>query len=80
MPQLSLIHSVRLLPESISPCPFRDWQGKVEVTLNGGSVWHLPWSWFGEKTAFEPSIDRIEGLIISALAGTLNHVPTPAVS
>lgn len=66
MPALSLVHAVRVLPESIGECPWRDFTATLVVTLNGGSTWHMPWSWFGPRD-HQPDLDRIEQAVAALL-------------
>lgn len=63
---LSLVHSVRVLPDTIGRCTIREWIATLEVTLNGGSVWTMPWSWFGEQDR-TPDQDRVEQAVVRLL-------------
>lgn len=62
----SLVHSVRVLPDTIGCCTIRDWIATLEVTLNGGSVWTMPWSWFGAP-GHVPDQDRVEQTVVKLL-------------
>lgn len=63
---LSLVHQVRLLPHTVGECVCRDFSGQLEVTLNGGSIWHVPWSWFGPRDQ-QPSLERVEQVVCGLL-------------
>lgn len=63
---LSLLHAVRVLPETIGECAYRDFSATLELTLNGGSVWQLPWSWFGPRDQ-APTLERVEEVVASLL-------------